>query len=149
MISRQDRARDRIIAAYSSANLPPVCKRKKLIPDNSSRPGDIFSLSWSAGQPAALDGTIGSQLQLNLISEAARGCGFALKNAEERKHEQYAQKSAKIGIRLVPLAFEYLGGFSDLVRKTLKRITLLADNQKFQPAGLSIAYNLKEFQLLQ
>ena len=46
-----------------------------------------------------------------------------------------------IGIQFVQLAFESFGGLSDLVRKTLKRIALLADNRNFQPAGLSIAYN--------
>ena len=47
----------------------------------------------------------------------------------------------EIGIQFVPLAFESFGGFSDLVRRTLKRMALLGDNRNFQPAGLSIAYN--------
>ena len=51
------------------------------------------------------------------------------------------KKCAEIGIQFVPLAFESFGGFSDLVRKTLKRIALFADSLNFQPAGLSIAYN--------
>ena len=51
------------------------------------------------------------------------------------------QKCAEIGIQFVPLAFESFGGFSDLVRKTLKRIALLADYRNFRPAFLSIAYN--------
>ena len=96
--------------------------------------------NWSAGQPAALDVTITSPLQPILISHATR-CGFAVTNAEERKYVQYALKCAEIGIQFVPLAFDSFGGFSDLVQKTLKRIALLADNPKFQPSGLSIAYN--------
>ena len=127
MISRHDRVRDRIFIACSTANLSPVCEQKNLIPDNNSRPGDIYLPSWSVGQPSALGVTKTSPLQPSLISDAARRCGFALTNAEYRKYE--------------PLAFESFGGFSDLVRKTLKRIALLADNQNFQPGGLSIAYN--------
>ena len=59
--------------------------------------------TWSAGQPSALDVTITSPLQPSLISDAARRCGFALTNAEDRKYEQYAQKCAEIGIQFVPL----------------------------------------------
>ena len=144
MISRHDRVRDRIFAACATANLSPVCEQKNLIPDNNSRPGDIYLPSWSAGQPSALDVTITSPLQPSLISDAARRCGSALTNAEYRKYEQYAHKCAELGIQFVPLAFESFGGFSDLVRKISKHIALLADNRNFQPAGLSIAYNLKE-----
>ena len=96
--------------------------------------------SWSAGQPVALDVTITSPLQPSLISDAAR-CGCALTNAEERKYEQCAQKCTEGGIQFVPLAFESFGGFSDLVRKSLKRIALFADNGNFHPASLSFAYN--------
>ena len=141
MISWHDRVRDRIFAACSIANLAPVCEQKNLIPDNNSRPEDVYLPSWSAGQPSALDVTITSPLQPNLFSDAARRCRFALTNAEKRKYEQYAQKYATICIQFVPLAFESFGGFSDMVRKTLKSIALLADNRTFQPAGLSIAYN--------
>ena len=122
-------------------NLSPVCKQKYLIPDNNSRSGDIYLPSWSAGQPSALEVNITSALQPSLISDAARRCGFALTNAEDRKYEQYAQKCAEIGIQFVPLASESFGGFSYLVQKTSKRIALLADNRNFRPAGLSIAYN--------
>ena len=140
MISRHDRVRDSVFAACSTANLSPVFEQKNLFPDNNSRPGDIYLPSWSAGQPSALDVTITFPLQPSLISDAARCC-FALTNAEDRKYEQYTQKCAKIGIQFVPRAFESFGGFSVLVRKTLKRIALLANNRNFQPAGLSIAYN--------
>ena len=95
MISRHDRVRDRIFAACSTANLSPVCEQKNLIPDNNSRPGDIYLPSWSAGQPSALDVTITSPLKPSLISDAARRCGFALTNAEDRKYEQYAQNVPK------------------------------------------------------
>ena len=41
--------------------------------------------SFIPGQPAALDVTITSPLQVSLISDAARTCGFALTLAENRK----------------------------------------------------------------
>ena len=124
MISRHDRVRDRIFAACSIANLSPVCELKNLIPDNNSRPKDIYLPSWSAGQPSALDVTITSPLQPSLISDAAMRCGFALTNAEDRKYEQYAQKRVEIGIPFVPLLFEFFGGFSDSVRKNFETYSL-------------------------
>ena len=78
--------RDRIFAAFSIANLLPVCEQNNLIPDNNSRPGDIYLPSWSAGQPSALDVTKTSPLQPSLISDAAR-CGFVLTKTEDRKYE--------------------------------------------------------------
>ena len=138
MISRHHRVRYRIFAACSTANLTPVCEQKNLIPDNNSRQGHIYLPRWSAGQPSALDVTITSPLQPSLISDAARMCDFALTNAEDRKHEQYAQKCAEIGIQFVTLALESFGGFSDLVRKFLKRIALLACDITLSPTMVSL-----------
>ena len=142
MISRHDdRIRDQIISACSGALLSPICEHKKLLPDNNSRPGDIFLPVWSAGQPAALDVTVTSPLQSSLILNASEKSGFALSAAEDRKYEQYAQNCSEVGIQFIPLAFETFGGFSETVRKTLKRIATLADNRNLQPAGLSVAFS--------
>ena len=84
IISRHDRVRDTIMTACSSANLSPVCEQKHLLPENNSRPGDVYLTSFIAGQPAALDVTITSPLQASLISDAARTCGFALTLAEDK-----------------------------------------------------------------
>ena len=114
---------------------------KNLISEKISRPWDIILLpSVSAGQSDLLDVTITSPLQPSLNSDAPRRYGFALTNAE-MKYEIYTQKCAWMGIQFLPLVFVSFGGFSELIRKTFNRIALLADNQKFQPAGLSIARN--------
>ena len=42
MISRYDRIRDKIISACSGVLLSPICEQKSLLPDNNSRPGDVF-----------------------------------------------------------------------------------------------------------
>ena len=138
MISRHDRIRDKIISACSGALLSPIFEQKSLLPDNNSRPGDIFLPVWNAGQPAALDVTVTSPLQSSLIINASEKSGFALSAAEDRKYEQYAQ-NCEVRIQFIPLAFETFGGFSETVRKTLKRIATLADNRNLQPAGLSVA----------
>ena len=141
IISRHDRVRDTIMTACSSANLSPVFQQKYLLPENNSRPGDVYLPSFIAGQPEALDVTITSPLQACLISDAARTCGFALTLAEDKKIGQYYQKCSDMGIHFIPLALETFGGLSKTTRKTLKRIALLSDNRGFQPSGLSVAFS--------
>ena len=141
MISRHDRIRDKIISACSGALLSHISEQKSLLPDNNSRPGDIFLPVWNNGLPAALDVTVTSPLQSSLIINASEKSGFALSAAEDRKYEQYAQNCSEVGIQFIPLAFETFAGFSETVRKTLKRIATLADNRNLQPAGLSVAFS--------
>ena len=141
MISRHDRIRDKIISACSGALFSPICEQKSLLTDNNSRLGDIFLPVLNAGQPAALDVTVTSPLQSSLIINASEKSGFALSAAEDRKYEQYAQNCSEVGIQFIPVAFETFGGFSETVRKTLKRIATLIDNRNLQPAGLSVAFS--------
>ena len=51
IISRHNWLRDNTLSAFSAANLSPVCEQQNLIPETSSRSGDLFLLWWSAGQP--------------------------------------------------------------------------------------------------
>ena len=128
------------MTACSSANLSPVSEQKHL-PENNSRPVDVYLPSFIAGQPAALDVTITSPLQASLISDAARTCGFALTLAEDRNIGHYYQKCSDMGIHFKTFALETFGGLSGTTRKTLRRIALLSDNRGFQPSGLSVAFN--------
>ena len=113
MISRHDSIPEKIISACSGALLSPICEQKCLLPDNHSRPGDIFLPVWNAGQPAALDVTVTSPLQSSLIINASEKSGFALLAAEDRNYKQYAQNSSEVGIQFIPLSFETSGGFSE------------------------------------
>ena len=130
-----------IMAACSSAILSPVCEQKHLLPENNSRPGNVYLPSFIAGQPAVLDVTITSPLQASLISDEARTCGFALTLAEDRKVAHYYQTCGDMCIFFIPLALETFGGLSETTLKTLKRIALLSDNRSFKPSGLSGAFN--------
>ena len=90
----------------------PVCEQKNLLPDNNSRPIDIYLHGWVSGHhPAALNLTATTRLQASLISEAAGKCATALVAIEDRKFKQYAEKCADRGIRLISSAFESFGGF--------------------------------------
>ena len=103
------------MTACSLTSLSPVCEQKHLLSKNNSRPGDVYLPNFIAGQPAALDVTITSQLQATLITDAARTCGFALTLAEDRKIGHYYQKCSDMGIHFIPSALETSGGLLLLV----------------------------------
>ena len=135
MIYRHNRIRDKIISACSGALFSPIFEQKSLPPDDNSRLGNIFLPLWHAGKPAALDVTVTSPLQSSLIINASEKSGFALSAAEDGNYEQYAQNCSEVGVQFIPLAFETFGGFSETVRKTLKRVATLSDIRNLQPAG--------------
>ena len=105
-IARHDRFRDRIASACSKANLSPVIEKRNLIAENNSRPEDVYLPSWKSGQSAALDITVTSSLQPNIISLAAEKSGYAIEAAEDRKYALYGNSFAQQGILFVPLAIE-------------------------------------------
>ena len=140
-ISRHDRIRNRIASACSAANLSPVIEKRNLIAENSSRPGEIYLPSWKSGQSAALDITVTSFLQPNIISHAAEKSGYAIGAAEDQKYTQYENSCTQHGILFVPLAFEVLGGLSRTLKKALLRMLLLADSRNHQSGGQSIDFN--------
>ena len=88
-ISRHDRIRDRFVSLCSAANLSPVIEKRNLIAGNISRPGDVFLPSWKSGRPAALDVTVTSPLQPNIINHAAYNSGYVNEAAKERKYAQH------------------------------------------------------------
>ena len=141
VIARHNRIRDRIASACSAANLSPVTEKRNLIVENNSRPGDVYLLSWKSGQSAALDITVTSSLQPNIITYAAEKSGYAIEAAEDRKYAQYENSCAQQGILFVPLAIEVLGCLSRTLKKALLRMSLLADSRNYQSVGQSIAFD--------
>ena len=101
--ARHDWIREKIMYSCSFANLSPVVE-KNLIPENRSRPCDIFVPIWKAGKPAAIDSTVTSSLQCNSLTNAATKAGYALDAADERKFCLQDDNCAKMGITFVLLA---------------------------------------------
>ena len=86
----------------------------------------MFVPSRKSGRPAALDVIVTSLLQPSIINHAA----------ENSQHENSCSEQR---ILFVPLAVESLGGLSATLKKTLRRIALLADNRNYQSQGHVIA----------
>ena len=101
----------------------------------------VYLPCWKSGQSAALDITVTSSLQPNIISHAAEKSGYAIEAAEDRKYAQYENCCAQQRILFVPLAIEVLGGLSRTLKKALLRMSLLADSRNYQSVGQSIAFD--------
>ena len=84
-IQRHDAVRDVLFAAAQTAALAPRKEVSSLIPNSFSRPADIFLPTWERGRPAALDVTIISPMQHQILARAATGPGHAFRVGENRK----------------------------------------------------------------
>ena len=58
---------------------------------SNSRPADILVFDWDQGKPAALDLTVVSPLNANILKEAGMTAGAAAQAAEVRKHTANGQ----------------------------------------------------------
>ena len=105
-----------------SAALAPRKEFPSLIPDRQCRPADIFLPHWDRGLPAALDVCAISTLQQRTLNGAAESQGHALSVCEERKMATHAAPCRVVGVSFIPLAFESLGGASELTTRTIRRI---------------------------
>ena len=82
-IQRHDAVRDVLFAAAQTAALAPRKEVSSLIPNSFSRPADIFLPTWERGRPAALDVTIISPMQHQILARAATGPGHAFRVGEK------------------------------------------------------------------
>ena len=69
-----------------------------------TRPADVLILNWSLGKPVALDLTVTSPLNAEIISEASVTAGSAAYAAEQRKHVANDPKCNELGWVCIPLA---------------------------------------------
>ena len=121
-ISRHNALRDVIFSAAQAAALSPRREVPFLVPDSLSRPADVFLPSWQQGRPAALDVTVISPLQSQVILQAASVQGSALSIAEQRKRTVHLVDCQSVGVSFLPLAVESLGGWSHDALRTIKLI---------------------------
>ena len=69
---------------------------------SNSRPADILVFDWDRGKPAALDLTVVSPLNANILKEAGMADGTAAQAAEVRKHTADGQRCTNLGWSCIP-----------------------------------------------
>merc|ERR1712126_527576 len=84
--------------------------------------GDVFLPSFEQGMDCALDVTVVSSLQQALLAKAWEEPGSALSFAFNRKMRQSRVACRQEGIKLIPLAFECLGGLHDTTISTVTKL---------------------------
>ena len=114
--------RDIIFAAVQSAALAPLKKFPELIPGFASCPADVFLPYWCRGCPVALDITIISTMQEHTVTGAAITKGHALRSGEEQKRAAHNADCQAVGVTLVPMVVETMGGWREEAVYTIKQI---------------------------
>ena len=92
------------------------------IPGSSSRLADVYLPHWKRCQRAALDKTVISALQSQILIGAAHTPGYALQEGEERKMSAHAEACRSAGVLFIPLVAKFLGCWSEEVINTIKSI---------------------------
>ena len=105
-VLRHNKLRDILVESFHQAHIHvQVEAGSGLSHDHSnSRPADILVFDWDHGKPAALDLTVVSPLNANILKEAGATAGAAAQAAEARKHTTNDQKCSELGWSCVPLA---------------------------------------------
>ena len=67
-----------------------------------TRPADVLIPNWSLGKPAALDLTVASPLNAEVLPEASVTAGSAAYAAEQRKHVANDPKCNELGWVCIP-----------------------------------------------
>ena len=120
--SRHNRLRDTIFKAATSACLAPGQEIRGLVSGSEARPADVFIPAWEKGKDAALDVTVISPLQLNMVDRSAQNHSTALDTAYRRKMASAFQPCADVNVAFIPLAVETFGGWHPEAINQLTRI---------------------------
>ena len=102
--------------------LSPRREELFLIPGGLQRPADVLIPNWTAGQDTALDVTVISSLQKNLVRKAAQEQGSAAELRYKEKMGTYFDKCKKQGIHFMPLVVESYGGWHEMGVREVERL---------------------------
>ncbi len=120
-----------LFSAAQSAALSPARETNGLIPESMSRPADIFLPTWHGGRPAAL---VISPLQQSIVLESAFTPAWSCPSCgTQRKLAAHLQPCHSVGVTLIPLVVESLGGLSEDLIKTARDIGDFMD-QRVNPS---------------
>ena len=115
---------DAVYNTAKSAALSPAKEENALLPGSDDKPADVLLPNYASGKPAALDVTVVSPLQQQLVKKAAEEPGSAARKRFQEKQAKYQTPCKNEGIEFFPLSVETLGGWhpeSLLVLKNLAR----------------------------
>ena len=110
-IFRHNIIRDAIFGSAKQSSLSPTKEESALLPGNEGKPADVLIPNWFSGRDAALDISVVSPLQKQLVKKASEETGSAAVKRHNDKLAKYYQRCNEEGIEFLPVVVETLGGW--------------------------------------
>ena len=95
-----------------------------MLPGSADKPADVFLPGWATGRDAALDVSVVSPLQQQLVRKAADEAGSAARKRFQEKNAKYYQPCSDEGIAFFPLIVETYRGWHPESEATIKKLSL-------------------------
>ena len=109
----------------TSHNLLSHNSQSALLPGSQAKPADVFIPGWVNGRDAALDVTVVSSLQQELVRRAAAEVGSAAARRHSDKMSKYFQACDREGIQFFPVVVETLGGWHEDAAALITRLSVV------------------------
>ena len=110
-IFRHNILRDAIFQTAKQAALSPAKEENSLLPGSGDKPADVYIPGWASGRDAALDVSVVSTLQAQLVKKAGEEVGSAADRRHKEKLSRYYESCDQEGIQFLPVVIETLGGW--------------------------------------
>ena len=110
-IFRHNTLRDALHMTAKQASLSPAKEQSALLPGSAEKPADVYLPGWANGRDAALDISVVSPLQQQLIKKAAEEIGSAAERRNKEQMAKYYNICQSEGIGFFPVVVETLGGW--------------------------------------
>ena len=118
-IYRYNILRDALHMTAKQASLSPAKEESALLPGSAEKPADVFIPGWANGRDAALDVSVVSPLQSQLIKKASEESSSAAKKRNNDMLSKYFDPCNNEGIHFFPVVVETLGGWHTKLARQL------------------------------
>ena len=129
-----NRRRKRKVIQARHAGLFPKKEVRSLVPDNDSRPGDVFLPTWR-GRPYAFDVAVTSPLCASNVQQAASNTGAALEKMKATKNAKHFVSCRRNNISFMPLVVKTLGGWDSEASFHLQKIAEMTSQRSSERAA--------------
>ena len=107
-------------------------EENSLLPGSAEKPADVYIPGWSNGRDAALDVSVVSPLQIQLVKRAAEETGSAAGKRFQEKLNKYHTPCKNEGIDFIPVVVETLGGWHEESEKVIIKLARQLSTQSGQ-----------------
>ena len=147
-IFRHNILRDAIHQTAKQASLAPAKEQSALLPGSQAKPADVFIPRWANGADCALDVTVVSSLQKELVRRAAAEVGSAAAKRYSDKMTKYFQACAGEGIKFCPVVVEALGGWQEDAAYVITRLARQLASHTGKEAAEQVKYFFQRLGIL-